>query len=94
MYVHCTVQSHIINIVKSLKRSIESRMCLLKKKYRIDQHLARHFKYKGECLKNPPPLLGGQIIPPFLIQWSPPTRIQGCNFSQLWNPYSLILILF
>ena len=61
--------------------------CKMKRYYIIDQHLARHFKYKGECLSSPPPILCGQIIlTPFLIQLSPPIRIQGCNFSQLWNP--------
>ena len=60
----------------------------------IDQYLARFFKYKGECLSSPPLFLDGQIITTFLIQWSPPIRIQSCNFSQLWNPYTLILVLF
>ena len=31
---------------------------------RIDQHLARHFKYKGSCLSSPPPFLCSQIITP------------------------------
>ena len=32
---------------------------------KIDQHLARHFKYNGGCLSSPPPFLSSQIIIPF-----------------------------
>ena len=65
--------------------------CRIKRYSKIDQHLVPHSKYNGECLSYPPPFLFSQIItylPPFLIQWSRPIRRQGCNFSQLWNPYT------
>ena len=41
--------------------------CLnLKKKYsKLDQHLARHFKYNSGCLSIPPPFLCSQVITPF-----------------------------
>ena len=60
----------------------------------IDQHLARHFKYNGECLSSPPPFLGGQIITPFLIQWCPPIKIQGCNYMESVYPYSSSILEF
>ena len=60
-----------------------------KRYYIIDQLLARHFKYNGECLSCPPPFLGSQMITPFLIQWSRPIRIQGCNF---WNNLVIYLV--
>ena len=67
----------------------------LNKRYsKIDQHLAQHFKYNGACLSSPTPFLCSQKIIPFLIQWSPSIRKWVCNFSQLWNPYTLILVLF
>ena len=50
----------------------------VKRYSKIDQHLTRHFKYNSGCLSSPPPFLCSQIITPFLIQWSPPIRKQGC----------------
>ena len=35
------------------------------KNSKIDQHLARHFKYNGGCLSSPPPFLCSQIITTF-----------------------------
>ena len=73
---------------EALKRKCSLMQHLKKRYYKIDQHLARHFKYNGTCLS----MLSN--ITPFLIQWSPPIRKQGYDFSQLWNPYTLILFLF
>ena len=61
---------------------------------KIDQHLARHFKYNDGCLSSSPPFLCSQTITPFSYQLSPPIRKDGCNLSQLWNPYTFILVLF
>ena len=38
---------------------------IVKKIFKIDQHLARHFKYNGACLSSPPPFLCSLIITPF-----------------------------
>ena len=38
--------------------------------FKIDQHLARHFEYYGECLSSPPPILCSQIITPFQLSSS------------------------
>ena len=51
----------------------------VKRYFKIDQHLAWHFEYNCACLSSPPPFLSSQIITPFLIQWSPPIRKDGCN---------------
>ena len=55
------IQSGILNITKHHTRNkkVEG---LDKRNYKIDQHLARHFKYNGACLSNPPPFLYSQII--------------------------------
>ena len=43
-----------------------SDLSVFPKKYsKIDQHLARHFRYNSACLSSPPPFLCGQIIIPF-----------------------------
>ena len=39
--------------------------CLGKRYSKIDQHLARHFKYNGARLSSPPPFLCSQIFTPF-----------------------------
>ena len=36
-----------------------------KRYFKIDQHLARYFKYNGAGLSSPPPFLCSQIITPF-----------------------------
>ena len=37
-------------------------VCLMKRYFKIDQHLARHFEYYGECLLSLPPFLCSKII--------------------------------
>ena len=52
---------------------------ICKRYFRIDQHLAWHFvKYNG-----PLPFYAFKQIPLSAIQWYPPIRKQGWNFSQL-----------
>jgi hypothetical protein len=60
---------------------------------KIDQHLARHFVYYGECFSNPPPFLYSMKIPLFLIQWSPPIMKKGWNLANCGSPIALILPL-
>ena len=36
-----------------------------KRYFKIDQDLARHFKYNGGCLSSPPPFICSKIIAPF-----------------------------
>ena len=63
---------------------------LYKRYTTIDQNLARHFKYNGAGLLFPPSLSKqSKKLPRFLIQRSPSISKHGCNFSQLWNPYTL-----
>ena len=55
--------------------------------FKIDQRLARHFVYYVPF--NPPPFLCIWIISPL----SHPIRKHGWDFSQLWIPYTLNLVL-
>ena len=59
-----------------------------KRYFKIDQHLAQHFIYYVS------PFLCSQKLPLFVIQWSPPIRKMGWNFSQLWNTYSCSSVEF
>ena len=50
---------------------------------KIDQHLERHFKYNAAGLS-----MQSKISP---FSNSMNSANQGCNFVQLWNPYTLII---
>ena len=64
-----------MNVLDRIKhKSHDTQLCVMcrktnviniKRYYIIDQHLARHSKYNGECLSCPPTFLCSQIITPF-----------------------------
>ena len=73
----CSIIRDIIQII----------IYLSKRYFRIDQHLARHFECKVECLSSPPPFLCSQIIIPFLNSMTSTNQEKGLDFETL-VPYS------
>ena len=59
----------------------------INKRYlKVDQHLARHFVYFGECLSNPPLFLSSQIITPFLNSMIYTNHEKGFSFQRTLIP--------
>ena len=75
LYVHKNFVNSCLSIFPSLLYIYEYHVCTmfypvrlqpLEKRYsKIDQHLARYFKYNSGCLSSPPPFLCSQIITTF-----------------------------
>ena len=55
-------------------------MSIVKRCFKIDQQLARHFVYYGACLSSPPLFLCSQIITPFLYSMISPNQETGLEF--------------
>ena len=81
--------NYVYNII-----SFESVLCNMKRYSKIDRHLARVFNYNGAGLSSSFSFYAGEQLPPVPNSMISAIRKQGCYFSQLWNPYTLILVLF
>ena len=55
---------------------------IIKRSFKIDQHLPRHFVYYVECFSSPPPFLCSQIIIPFLNSMISTNQEKRWNFIQ------------
>ena len=71
-----------------------------KRYFKIDQYLARHFVYYGECPSYPTPFLCSQITTPFLNSFLSTNHEKGFEFQPTveplypYSPSSVESILF
>ena len=95
----CTYHHHKIFLKsKLLARKVLQTLYGCNKRYsKIDQHLARHLKYNGQCLSSPPPFLCSQIITLFSSSIISTNQDTGLKFQptvESFYPYSISILEF
>ena len=71
--------------------TMDAKLGQVKRYFKIDQHLARHFVYFAECLSSPPPFPCSQIITSFLNLRISINKEKGLKFKPIVKslyPYS------